>query len=104
MPKILKEDPSVSSALANARKSLWQKQGLEPVTAGFTVNRIKFVLKSGTYTMRSVVRRKNKTGDPLETKNRILFNFRKKTKNENFEQSHSAEIHKKGDPLGFLAL
>ena len=24
-------------------------------------------------------------------------------KNENFEQSHSAEIHKKGDPLGFLA-
>ena len=46
----------------NARKSFWLKQGLEPVTAGFTVNRIKTVLtstrervKSGTYTMRSVV-------------------------------------------------
>ena len=23
---------------------------------------------------------------------------------QNFEQSHSAEIHKRGDPLGFLAL
>ena len=56
-----------------ARKSFWLKQGLEPVTAGFTVNRVKTVLtstrervksvKSGTYTMRSVVwRKKNKTG------------------------------------------
>ena len=30
--------------------------------------------------------------------------FEKKAKNENFEQFHSAEIHKKGDPMGFLAL
>ena len=30
-------------------------------------------------------------------------NFRKKTKNENFEQSHSAEnSEKRGDPLGFF--
>ena len=29
--------------------------GLEPVTAGFPVNRMKSVLKSGTSTMRSVV-------------------------------------------------
>ena len=53
--KIERGDPSVSSAFANARKSSWLKQGLEPVTAGFTVNRVKSVLKSGTYTMRSVV-------------------------------------------------
>ena len=44
-------------------------------------------------------------GDPLKTKTfSIFFNFRKKAKNENFEQSHSAEIHKRGDPLGFLPL
>ena len=43
-----------------ARKSFWLMQGLEPVTAGFTVNRINSVLKSGTYTMRSVVGRKKK--------------------------------------------
>ena len=30
--------------------------------------------------------------------------MKKKTKNENFEQSHSAEIHKRGDPSGFLKL
>ena len=46
-------------------ESFWLKQGLEPVTVGFTVNRVKTVLastrervksvKSGTYTMRSVV-------------------------------------------------
>ena len=30
-------------------------------------------------------------------------NFRKKNKNENFEQSHSAEnSEKRGDPLGFF--
>ena len=28
----------------------------------------------------------------------------KKTKNENFEQSHSAKILKRGDPVGFFAL
>ena len=33
-------------------------------------------------------------------KSNFLF-FEKKTKNENFEQSHSAEIHERGDPLGF---
>ena len=38
--KIEKGDPSVSFAFANARKSCWLKQGLEPVTAGFTVNRV----------------------------------------------------------------
>ena len=38
-------DTSVSSAFANARKSFWLKQGLEPVTAGFTVNRVKSVLQ-----------------------------------------------------------
>ena len=36
-------DSSVSSAFANARKSFWLKQGLEPVTVGFTVNRVKSV-------------------------------------------------------------
>ena len=53
--KIEREDPSVSSAFANARNSFWLKQGLEPVTAGFTVNRVKSVLQSGTCTMSSVV-------------------------------------------------
>ena len=53
--KIERGEPSVSSAFANARKSFWLKQGLEHVTAGFPVNRLKSVLKSGTYTMRSVV-------------------------------------------------
>ena len=51
-----------------ARKSFWLRQGLEHVTAGFTVNQVKTVLtstrervksvKSGTYTMKSVVRPK----------------------------------------------
>ena len=41
-------------------KSFWLKQGLEPVTAGCTVNRLKSLLKSGTYTMRSVLTRKKK--------------------------------------------
>ena len=58
--KIERGDPSVSSAFANARKSFWLKKGLETVTAGFTVNRVKSVLECGTYTMRSVVRRKKK--------------------------------------------
>ena len=53
--KIGRGDPSVSSAYANARKSFWLKQGLEPVTAGFSVHRLKSVLKSGAHTMRSVV-------------------------------------------------
>ena len=48
-------DPSDSSAFANARKKFWLKQGLEPVAAGFTVNREKSVLKSGRYAMGSVV-------------------------------------------------
>ena len=39
-----------------------------------------------------------------EKKFRFFLNFRNKPKNENFEQPHSAEIHKRGDPLGFLAL
>ena len=56
--KIRRGDPSISSAFANVRKSFWLKQGLEPVIAGFPVNRLKSVLKSGTYTMRSVVWRK----------------------------------------------
>ena len=45
-----------------ARKSFWLKQGLEPVTAGFTVKRVLTStrervksVKSGTNTMRSVV-------------------------------------------------
>ena len=53
--KIERGDPSFSSAFVNAQKSCWLKQGLEHVTAGFTVNQVKSVLKSGTYTMRSVV-------------------------------------------------
>ena len=53
--KIERGDSSVSSAFANARKSFWLEQGPEPVTTGFTVNRVKCVLKNGTYTMRSVV-------------------------------------------------
>ena len=52
--KIETGDPLVSSAFANDRKSFWLKQGLEPVTAGFTVNRVKSVLKSGIYTMSKV--------------------------------------------------
>ena len=33
---------------------------------------------------------------------RDLKNFAKKTKNENFQQSHSAEKSEKRDPLGFF--
>ena len=33
---------------------------------------------------------------------RDLKNFAKKTKNENFQQSHSAEKSERRDPLGFL--
>ena len=36
----------VAQCRKNARKSFWLKQGLEPVTAGFTVNRVKTVLTS----------------------------------------------------------
>ena len=39
-------------------------------------------------------------GDPWE----ILKNFRKKFKKEIFEQCHSAEKCKRGDPLGFFDL
>ena len=40
-----------------------------------------------------------------ETKiSNFLLIFEKKTKNKNFEKSHSAEILGRGDPLGFLAL
>ena len=41
--KIERGNPSGYSAFANARKSFWLKQGLEPVTAGFTVDRVKSV-------------------------------------------------------------
>ena len=38
----------------------------------------------------------------MKTKNfRFFLNFRNKKKNENFEQSHSAEIHKRGDHWAF---
>ena len=47
---------------------------------------------------------KLKGGSFEDKKISIFFDFRNKTKNENFEQSHSAKIHKRGDPLGFLAL
>ena len=53
--KKLKGDPSDSSDSANAQKSSWLKQGLEPVTDGFSLNRLKSVLKSGTYRVSSVV-------------------------------------------------
>ena len=46
-------------------------------------------------------------GDPLETYKKYIFfwkNFGKKTKNEIFEQSHSAEKLERGDTLGFLKL
>ena len=33
---------------------------------------------------------------------RDLKNFQKKTKNENFQQSHSAEKSERRDPLGFF--
>ena len=49
-----------SAAKKIARKSFWLKQGLEPVTAGFTVNLVltstcerEKSVKSGTYAMRS---------------------------------------------------
>ena len=51
--KKLKE--GISSVFANARKSFWLKQVLEPVTARLNKNREKSVLKSDTFTMRSVV-------------------------------------------------
>ena len=53
--KIRRGDHSVLSVFANARKSFWLTQGLEPVTAGFPVNRLKSVLKSGTCRVPSVV-------------------------------------------------
>ena len=39
---------------------------------------------------------RNLNGDPLKT----LKKFREKTKNENFQQSHSAENSEERDPLG----
>ena len=36
----LKNIPLVSLSFANARKRFWQKQGLEPVTIGFPLNRL----------------------------------------------------------------
>ena len=53
--KIGRGDPSVSSTFANDRESFWLKRGLKPVTAGFNVKRVKSVIKSGRYTMRSRV-------------------------------------------------
>ena len=62
---VSKQFERVTQSQKIAQKRFWLKQGLEPVTAGFTVNREKTVLtstrervksvKSGTYTMRSVV-------------------------------------------------
>ena len=43
-------------------------------------------------------------GGPFGDKKFVFEICKKKTKNENFEQSHSAEILERGDPLGFLAL
>ena len=45
----IERDPLVSSDFANARISFWLQQGLEPVSAGFALNRITSVPKSGTY-------------------------------------------------------
>ena len=52
------------SAFANARKSFQLKDELEPVTAGFTVNRVKSVLKSSTYEVCGLARKKRKTRRP----------------------------------------
>ena len=38
--KNLKGDALVSYGFANARKSFWMKQGLEPATAGFPLNQL----------------------------------------------------------------
>ena len=42
--------------------------------------------------------------ETLKNFSKLLKNFLKKTKIENLEQSHSAEILERRDPLGFLAL
>ena len=75
-----RRDPSVSSAFPNTRKSFKLKQRLEPVTPGFPVHRLKSVLKSGTYTMRSVVWQKKKKTSHCNS--RALFSRKAPTKNE----------------------
>ena len=79
------ESRTVSKKIA--RKSFWLRQGLEPVTAGFTVNRVKTVLtstrervksvKSGTYTMRSVVWRKKKKTRRERLKSALYLKLKK---------------------------
>ena len=45
------------------RKSFWLKQGLEPTSAGFALNRLIFASKSSTYRVSSVVSRKTEKLD-----------------------------------------
>ena len=47
--------PADPSGFANTRKNFRLKHGLEPATAGFPLNRLKTVQKSGTDKVSSVV-------------------------------------------------
>ena len=99
--KKLKGDPLVLSGFPNARKRFWLKQGLEPATVGFPINRLTSVSKSGTYRVRSVVwRKKNKETSPcisqaLLVKKRRLNTKPKSVKRENQLETRNARKWKK---------
>ena len=59
--KLKRGDYLVSSSFTNARNSFQLKQGLQPATAGFLLNRLPSVPKSDTYRVSSVVWRKKKS-------------------------------------------
>ena len=76
--KIERGDPSVSSAFANARKTLWLKQELEPVTAGFTVNRVKSTKKYIHNEVCGMTKKKEKKTSHCNS--RALFTIKAPTK------------------------
>ena len=75
---------------------LKKRKGFKPVKGGY------FGLFENPVCCK--ISNKLKGGPFGDKKIRFFLISEKKTKNENFEQSHSAVIHKMGDPLDFLAL
>ena len=53
--KKLEGGPFSLVQFAKARDSCWLKDGLEPATVGFSLNRLRSVPKSGTYMVSSAV-------------------------------------------------
>ena len=74
-PKNQKGDPSVSSGFANAGKSFWLKQGFEPETTGFPLNRLVELIKL-TKSVSSLVLRKSHYYSLLYLRKRRLKNLR----------------------------